>query len=113
MKKFYAQKDGLGFPVPGTMMSADSVPAAANVIELKENLGLGVHPQGFKFYLRKNQAGILPNSLFVSYDAQNSAETIDLHLVPTTTTTTTTAAPTTTTTTVAPTTTTTTVTPQE
>lgn len=97
--KFYTQKDGLGFPVLGTLMSAEEVPATDNVIEVKPFMGLGQHPQGFKYYVRKNQeGGILVNSLFVSFDVQDSATTIDLHLAATTTTTT--IAPTTTTTTV-------------
>jgi len=79
-KKFYAQKDALGFPILGTMMSASSVPNQKNLIEIKSGLGLGAHPQKFKYYVRKDKAGnILPNSLFTSYTKQSSASTIDLH----------------------------------
>jgi hypothetical protein len=79
-KKFYAQKDALGFPILGTMMSAAKVPTQANIIEINSSTALGNHPQGFKYYVRKDsKGGILANSLFVSYDSQLSSKTIDLH----------------------------------
>jgi hypothetical protein len=79
-KKFYAQKDKLGFPILGTMMSADKVPNQDNIIEVDSSTGLGNHPQGFKYYVRKNsKGGILANSLFVSHNPQASSKTIDLH----------------------------------
>jgi hypothetical protein len=81
-KKFYAQKDALGFPIPGTMMSGVSVPNQKNLIEIKSGLGLGTHPQKFKYYVRKDKKGnIIPNSLFTSYKIQSTASTIDLHAV--------------------------------
>jgi hypothetical protein len=79
-KKFYAQKDALGFPIVGTMMSGALVPNQKNLIEIKSGMALGSHPQKFKYYVRKDKAGkILPNSLFTSYAKQSSASTIDLH----------------------------------
>ena len=79
-KKFYAKKDSLGFPVPGTMMSATKIPSQNNVIEIKDGMGLGKHPQKFKYYVRKDRNGnILPNSLFISHTKQDSNNTIDLH----------------------------------
>jgi len=80
-KKFYAQKDALGFPIVGTMMSGASVPNQKNLIEIKAGLGLGTHPQKFKYYVRKDKTGnILPNSLFTSFAAQDPGKTINLHL---------------------------------
>lgn len=79
-KKYYAQKDALGFPILGTMMSADKVPNQTNIIEITSSTGLGNHPRGFKYYVRKDKkGGILANSLFVSYSPQLSSKTIDLH----------------------------------
>lgn len=79
-KKFYAQKDALGFPIVGTMMSGASIPKQKNLIEIKSGMALGKHPQKFKYYVRKDKAGkIIPNSLFTSYAKQSSASTIDLH----------------------------------
>jgi hypothetical protein len=78
-KKFYAQKDALGFPILGTMMSGTKVPNQENIIEITSSTGLGNHPEGFKYYVRKDKKGnILPNSLFVSYSPQNPGRTISL-----------------------------------
>lgn len=79
-KKFYAKKDSLGFPIPGTMMSATKIPSQNNVIEIKDGMGLGNHPQKFKYYVRKDKDGsILPNSIFISHSKQDPNKTIDLH----------------------------------
>jgi len=72
-KKFYAQKDALGFPIPGTMMSGAQVPK--NLIEIPaENVTAGVgeavvpHPGKLRYFVRHDSKGnILPNSLIVSY----------------------------------------------
>lgn len=80
-KKFYAQKDALGFPILGTMMSSTSVPNQKNLIEIKSGLGLGKHPEKLKYYVRKDRKGnIIPNSLFTSYHKQPEGLTIDLHV---------------------------------
>lgn len=74
-KKFYAQKDALGFPIPGTMMSVDStaktpvdtiVIPAANVAP-----GAGqtvvAQPSGLRYFVRKDSKGnIVPNTLTIS-----------------------------------------------
>ncbi len=81
-KKFYAQKDALGFPIVGTMMSGASVPNQKNLIEIKSDMALGNHPQKIKYYVRKDKKGsILPNSLFISLASQDLAKVIDLHSV--------------------------------
>lgn len=72
-KKFYAQKDDLGFPIPGTMMSGTKVPK--NLIEIPaENVAAGVgetvvkHPGELRYFVRRDAKGnIIPNSLIVSY----------------------------------------------
>ena len=74
-KKFYAQKDALGFPIPGTMMSVkSSSPVPANTIEIPAAnvapTGQQVvvkQPSGLRYFVRKNADGsILPNSLIIS-----------------------------------------------
>lgn len=71
-KKFYAQKDALGFPIPGTLMSASKVPATSLEIPA-ENTVAGVgetvvsHPGNLRYFVRKDVKGnIIPNSLFTS-----------------------------------------------
>ncbi len=74
-KKFYAQKDTLGFPIPGTMMSVKSplsVPAntieipAANVAPTGQQVVVK-QPSGLRYFVRKNTDGtIQPNSLIIS-----------------------------------------------
>lgn len=66
--KFYAQKDALGFPIPGTMMAAAKVPAVSNVIEISTQSGVtvfkGPHPEGLRYYVRVDNSGrIIPNTL--------------------------------------------------
>lgn len=66
--KYYAQKDALGFPIPGTMMAATRVPAVSNVIEISTQSGVtvfkGEHPEGLRYYVRVDNSGrIIPNSL--------------------------------------------------
>jgi len=71
-KKFYAQKDALGFPIAGTMMSGEKVPA--NLIEIPaQNVVPGAgqvavaHPGDLRYFVRKDKKGnIIPNSLIIS-----------------------------------------------
>jgi len=71
-KKFYAQKDALGWPIPGTMMSGSKVPA--NLIEIPAaNVAPGAgqvavsHPGNLRYFVRKDKSGnIIPNSLIIS-----------------------------------------------
>lgn len=71
-KKFYAQKDALGWPIPGTMMSGTKVPA--NLLEIPaENVAAGqgetevIHPSKLRYFVRKdNKGNIIPNSLIIS-----------------------------------------------
>lgn len=64
--KHYAQTDALGFPIPGTMMSAAVVPAQSNIIPITKDMTLGAHPNGFKYYIRLDEKqNILANSLFL------------------------------------------------
>lgn len=72
-KKFYAQKDDLGWPIPGTMMSGSKVPK--NLIEIPaQNVTPGVgqsevkHPGKLRYFIRRDAKGnIIPNSLIVGY----------------------------------------------
>jgi hypothetical protein len=72
-KKFYAQRDALGFPIPSTMMSGTKVPK--DLIEIPaQNVTPGVgqtvvnHPDKLRYFVRKdNKGNIIPNSLIVSY----------------------------------------------
>lgn len=78
-KKFYAQTDALGFPIPGTMMSASEVPAVANIIEISLEPGVTVfekaHPAGLRFYVSVDDSGkILANSLVSAYEAADRVE---------------------------------------
>jgi hypothetical protein len=74
-KKFYAQKDALGFPIPGTLMSVAStaktpvdtivIPAA----DVAPGVGQTVVPQpsGLRYFVRKDSKGnIVPNTLTIS-----------------------------------------------
>lgn len=79
---FYAQKDALGFPIPGTMMS---VPESTFNGEVPEGAGVNVsayvydpatepsgrvlHPEGLRYFVRTDKVGnIIPNSLIISLD---------------------------------------------
>jgi hypothetical protein len=68
MPKFYAQKDALGYPIPGTMMSnGDKVPAKAVEIPASDVVSTKVHPRKLRFFVRKDSKGdIIPNSLIIS-----------------------------------------------
>ena len=74
-KKFYAQKDALGFPIPGTMMSvADpvNIPASSILIpaaDVAPGAGQSVvaQPSGLRYFVRKDSKGnIVPNTLTIS-----------------------------------------------
>jgi len=67
-KKFYAQKDALGFPIPGTMMSASKVPSVSVEIPATTHAGAAQsHPGGLRYFVRKDKKGnIIPNSLIIS-----------------------------------------------
>jgi hypothetical protein len=74
-KKFYAQKDALGFPIPGTMMSV-TVPANIpkdSILIPAENVAAGGgkvvvnQPSGLRYFVRRDaNGGILPNTLTIS-----------------------------------------------
>ena len=65
-KKFYAQKDALGFPIPGTMMSTTGdVPEDSLAIPSAETAA--PHPGGLRYFVRRDKKGnIIPNSLISS-----------------------------------------------
>lgn len=72
--KFYAQKDHLGFPIPGTMMSAaakvpkDSIEIPASNVAAAEGQAVVSHPDKLRYFVRKdNKGNIVPNTLIVSY----------------------------------------------
>lgn len=66
-KKFYAQKDALGFPIPSTMMSAAQVPAISVEIPTTTAAQYKVHPDGLRYFVRRDQKNqIIPNSLIIS-----------------------------------------------
>ena len=67
MAKFYAQKDGLGYPIPGTMMSNSIVPSGTIEIPAQDIVSTKVHPQKLRYFVRKDKKGnIIPNSLTIS-----------------------------------------------
>jgi hypothetical protein len=66
-KKFYAQKDKLGYPIPGTMMSTTGqIPK--NCIEIPATAApTEPHPGNLRYFVRRDAKGnIIPNSLIVS-----------------------------------------------
>lgn len=73
-KTFYAQKDALGFPVPGTLQSTYLSRVPANTVEIPAQDVLGnegltpvQHPGKLRYFVRKDKKGnIIPNSLIVS-----------------------------------------------
>jgi hypothetical protein len=65
-KKFYAQKDALGFPIPSTMMAADKVPAVSVEIPTS-TVSYKEHPDKLRYFVRRDEKGnIIPNSLIIS-----------------------------------------------
>jgi hypothetical protein len=73
MANFYAQEDGNGYPIPGTMMSvlSGAVPAAKNIIAIpaEDVVSTKKHPIGLRYFVRKDKTGsIIPNSLIISVD---------------------------------------------
>lgn len=69
-KTFYAQKDALGFPIPGTMMSNKTVPSVKNIVEIDISTNVStpkLHPEKLRYFVRLDKSGnILPNSLIIS-----------------------------------------------
>lgn len=67
-KKFYAQKDALGFPIPSTMMSADKVPATSvEIANQAPPVTYKAHPEGLRYFVRRDKKNqIIPNSLIIS-----------------------------------------------
>jgi hypothetical protein len=72
MANFYAQKDGNGYPIPGTMMSVEGViPAVSNIISIPASdvSSTKTHPIGLRYFVRKDAVGnIIPNSLVISFE---------------------------------------------
>ena len=77
MPTFYAQEDGNGYPIPGTMMSTNAtVPPVANIITIPASdvSSTKVHPAGLRYFTRKAADGtIIPNSLFISKDTPSGS----------------------------------------
>jgi hypothetical protein len=66
-KKFYAQKDALGFPIPGTMMSNSTIPSVSVEIPTTTANTTKPHPEGLKYFVRRDSKNqIIPNSLIIS-----------------------------------------------
>lgn len=66
-KKFYAQKDALGFPIPSTMMAADKVPATSVEIPTSTAVSFQEHPEKLRYFVRRDKNNqIIPNSLIIS-----------------------------------------------
>ena len=66
-KKFYAQKDALGWPIPGTMMAAAKVPATAVEIPATTAPSGQDNPNGLRYFVRVDKKGnIIPNTLILS-----------------------------------------------
>ena len=75
--KFYAQKDALGFPIPGTMMSVpgtssipkDSVSIPAQNVTAGAGQAVVPQPSSLRYFVRKDRSGnIIPNSLTISLE---------------------------------------------
>jgi hypothetical protein len=74
-KKFYAQKDALGFPIPGTLMSVastaktpiDTIVIPATNVTPGAGQSVVAQPSGLRYFVRKDLKGnIVPNTLTVS-----------------------------------------------
>ena len=70
-KKFYAQVDALGYPIPGTLQSTkySSVPDGTVEIPAAETLTspANIREAGIRYFVRHDKAGkIIPNSLIAS-----------------------------------------------
>lgn len=71
-KKFYAQKDYLGFPIPGTMQSISAeqpVPKGTIVIPAADTITSpqNIRENKMRYFIRKDKNGkIIPNSLIFS-----------------------------------------------
>lgn len=71
-RKYYAQIDALGFPIPGTLMSvgaSDPIPVGCIEIPAEDRLTSpeNVHPEQIRYYVRHDGKGaIIPNSLIMS-----------------------------------------------
>ena len=71
-KKFYAQKDYLGYPIPGTMMSISSEqPVPVDTLEIPAadtiTSPVNIRENGMRYFVRKDKNGkIIPNSLIAS-----------------------------------------------
>lgn len=72
MPNFYAQEDGNGYPIPGTMMSTEgSIPSVANIVAIpaQDVVSTKTHPSKLRYFVRKDISGnIIPNSLIISID---------------------------------------------
>lgn len=88
-KKYYAQKDVLGFPLPCTLVSEDEATNIESLIEvntepalLPEGKEFAVHPLNHKFYIRKDENGnVIPNSLTASALEDNRPNTIEVKII--------------------------------
>jgi hypothetical protein len=79
-KKFYAQKDALGFPIPSTMMAAEKVPATSVEIPTTTAGSFKEHPDKLRYFVRRDRNNkIIPNSLIVSYK-QPSGNVLEFRL---------------------------------
>lgn len=71
-KKFYAQKDYLGYPIPGTMMSiSPEQPVPVDTLEIPAadtiTSPVNIRENGMRYFVRKDKNGkIIPNSLIAS-----------------------------------------------
>lgn len=71
-RKYYAQIDALGFPIPGTLMSvAANRPIPVGCIEIPAEDHItspeNVHPGNIRYFVRHDSKGvIIPNSLIQS-----------------------------------------------
>jgi hypothetical protein len=66
--KYYAQKDALGFPIPGTMMATTGI-VPEDSMEISIDTVLPIHPDGLKYIVRLNKKDeIIPNSLVIVLD---------------------------------------------
>lgn len=95
INKYFAQKDAIGFPIPGTMMGFETTPTSAP--DLVEVSGFLVkpgdpytepsgkvevtHPEGIRYFVRADKKGnVIPNTLIIGTRVP-SGDVLEFHLM--------------------------------
>lgn len=68
---YYAQKDALGYPTPGTMQGYKDIQCNSNLILIPctplSSEGACKHPNGLRYWYGLKKGKVIPNSLKSSY----------------------------------------------